>query len=399
MRLFDYLLPRPKLSRFATRLLAALPADQRAEWVFDSDRGLLKHPDGSQVSLQNMFTEYRASTVFGRGALVRKYAELAQAQSAVIPALWPAAMNNIIPVVRSEFLECTVEIQSRAEGVTRDPVVLPLAGDLRVRLVYDFGNYFTFIRSEHLTTWGKSPARVLEQALANLGRLETPSWTDDGRGVLRLNSPMSYAESMMQLRGVIALLPFADHALVMPCSRGILLAADGRSDAAILTMLNEATRCLQHEPWPMSGCMLRRHGDGWEQVAPPRSAQRLSHSLGQQHLADVYAAQKEALEALHEQAPQELFVATFALHDSDGDWQSYCVWSEDVPTLLPVTDWVAMVPEAEHAAILRVDWSDLVNICGARLRATDEHPARFLVTSFPDPGEWQALSAHSRPRN
>lgn len=399
MRLLAYLLPRPKLSRFATRVLSALPVDQRADWTFDPNRGSLKHPDGSELNLHNMFTEYRASTIFRRGALVRKYADLAQAQSAEIPAFWPAAMNNIIPVVRSEFLECTFEIQSRAEGVTRDPVVLPLAGDLRVRPVYDFGNYFTFIRGEHLTTWGKSPAQVLEQALANLGRLETPIWTDKGHGVFRLISPMSYAESMMQLKNVLAALPSADHAVVMPCNRGILLAADCRSDVAISSMLTEAERCLQHEPWPMSGCMFRRQGDGWQQFAPPQSAERLTHSLGQQHLAEVYAAQKEALEALHERALQDLFVATFTLHGSDGDWQSYCTWSEGVPTLLPVTDWVAMVPEAEDAVFLRVDWSDVVKICGARLQATQEHPARFLVTSFPDPGEWNALSELSRPRH
>lgn len=87
-----------------------------------------------------------------------------------------------------------------------------------------------------------------------------------------------------------------------------------------------------------------------------------------------------------------MYVAEFAVFGSDGLWESYCVWTEDVETLLPATDWVAVNPDREGHGSVRVSWHDLVGICGARLAPTPEHPARYLVESFPDLEEWSALT-------
>lgn len=392
MSLLELLGFPPTLPGFAARLLRALASDQARDWSCDLERGLLTHPSGMEVSLSNMFVEYRASSFFSRSALIDKYAALALAQSQEIPALWITAAKNVIPVVRSEFVETTVEIKTRANGAEMDSVVLPLAGDLRVRLVYDFGQFMSYVKGEQLRTWGQSDEDVLQHALSNLGRLKTPEWVDSGRGFHQLASEESYAESMALLDSVVAKLPFATDALLMPCNRGVLLAADGRSEDAVSTMIAEAIRCSQEEPWPMSSTILCKHRNGqWTEFDPPASAADLAHKLFLQHRADFYAAQKDELDAFHERSGRDVFVANCSLIGTEQAWESYCVWSEGVESLLPVTDWVALVQADEEDKVLRVSWPDLVEVCRGRLQPTCESPPRFLVNSFPDSDEWGLL--------
>jgi hypothetical protein len=400
MRLLEYLGMAPTLPGFAARLIRALPEDERAMWSFDADTSALKRREGDmEINLQNMFLEYRSGGVFNRGDLVRKYADIATAQAREVPALWVAAMRNVFPVVRSEFAEVTLELKRRESGEAFEPLVLPLAGDLRVRLVYDFGNYVTYLSPEQLRTWGKAPADVLEHALANLGRLQRPTWIDSGRGFRQLHSSVSYGESMFLLESVVSALPFAADAVLMPCNRGILLAADGKSRAGVEAMLDEALRCLQQEPWPISSVMLSRGASGWELRDPPGGLEQKAHDVDVVNRAQNYAAQKDALDALHERTGRDVYVAGFRIVRREGGALSFCSWTRGVEALLPVADSVVLMRDLEGKDSLMVPWKDVAEICGARLRATIERPARFLVTSFPEEDEWRALSARAPSRD
>jgi len=398
MSLLEYFGVKPTPESFARRLLRALPRDD-GQWDFDPERHLLRHPGGMEISLQNMFLEYRGAPVSQRGALIRKYADLAVVQSREIPGLWAAASRNVYPVLRSQFVDTIIEIRSRAGEAKFDPVALPLAADLRIRLVYDFGNFVSYVREEQLKTWARSAEEVLPHALANLGRLQTPEWIDSERGFLRLSSPDSYGESMLQLDSVLAALPFAAHAALMPCNRGILLAADGRSEAALEAMLDEALRCTMHEPWPMSGAVLRRGAQGgWESLPVPDALEPRARSLARMHASENYSVQKDELDAFHQACGRDVFVASYGLLGTATDLRSYCTWAEGVVSLLPETDWVAVIrtnEKGEPGEHLRVDWADLFDVVGARLASTTEAPPRFLVDSFPSEDEWRALAARS----
>jgi hypothetical protein len=393
MSFLEYLGVAPTLPGFAARLIRALPEDERELWRFDADRNSLKRRDGDmEINLQNMFLEYRSGGVFSRRDLVRKYVDLAVTRSREVPALWIAAMKNVIPVARSEFAEVTLEIKRRAKGEHHESLALPLAGDLRIRLVYDFGNFVTYIQPEQLQTWGKTPSEVLEQALANLGRLERPTWIDSGRGFQQLSSPESYGESMFQLPSVVAALPFAADAVLMPCNRGILLAADGKSETAMRAMLEEALRCLHQEPWPMSAARLAWNGEAWHSIAAPESLSAQAHDTEVLNSAQNYEAQREALDELHASTGRDVYTAAFGIIKRNEHLESYCTWTKGVETMLPVTDCVAFVRELEGEDFLMVPWHDALEICASHLQATAEQPTRWLVASFPDDAEWRALS-------
>jgi hypothetical protein len=392
MGVLEFLGFKPTKKSFVARLLRALPDDD-GEWVVDMEGHSLRHPGGLEVNFQNLFLEYSRSPALSRASLIEKYASLALAQTREVPDLWIEAAPNLIPTVRSEFVESSIEIRQRGGKPGYDPIVYPFAGDLRVRLMYDFGPSLTYVRGEKLKTWGQPADAVLERAKANLGRIEPPEWFDLGRGVFQLHSNVSYEESYLLLDSVVRMLPFAASAVFMPCNRGILLAADGGSADAVEAMLLKAEEMMLEAPWPMSSTICRRGEHGWEAVEAPKACANLAHGLAIRHQAENYALQKEALDAWHQERNEDLYVAEFTVSKAAEQWQSYCVWGQGYRVLLPVTDWVALVPEADDKEHIRVTWRDLEEISGARLQSTNESPPRFLVESFPDGAEWERLSA------
>ena len=392
MQLLDRLGLSVSLPDLARRVLAALPNEDRAGWRFDAAECTLTNGTGSNVNLVNMFTEYRNAARGQRGDLVRKYAQIVTAGSREIPALWPAAVRQVYPVLRSAFVDTWPEIASRGSGEPYSRLAIPFAGDLEVRLMYDFGSFMTYVKPEHLATWGQGQEDVLAHAMANLGRLEAASWRADPRGFHEIESPESLGESMLLLNSVVSALPYASDAVFMPCNRGRLLACDGRNEAGWAAMLTEATRCARVEPWPMSGLAFRLGAGGWELAAPPASAAIQASNLWRVHQADIYATQAEALGKHYESQQIDIFVAAYSLMDfRDKPSQSYCVWSMDVDSLLPVADSVVLVSSDEDDHFLRVAWQDVMAICGPHLVETAESPARFRVTTFPSDGEMAAL--------
>ena len=145
----------------------------------------------------------------------------------------------------------------------------------------------------------------------------------------------------------------------------------------------------------MSSTLCKRGPNGWQQAEPPASVAVLAHSLSVQHRAEFYAAQREELDAMHEGSGRDLFVADCSLIGNDDQWESYCVWTQGVESLLPVTDSIALMPEGDDAEFIRVPWHKVLEACGSRMQATAESPPRFLVNSFPGPDEWSVLSAQA----
>jgi hypothetical protein len=394
MSILEFLGVKPTLPKFASRLANAFPPEDKAQWRFDAAKGALLHAGGSELSLQNMFLEYASNPSSARSGLIRKYAALAYAHTREIPDLWIQAACDIIPTIRSRFVESTVAARCRAEGTSLDALEFPFAGDLRIRLMYDFGDYMGYVKAAKLQTWGQPRHAVLERATANLGQMQTPTWNEVTPGVFKLSSPGSFEESLIQLDSVVRMLPFAADAALMPCNRGILLAADSRSVDAVESMLLEAEKALD-SPWPMSSTMCRRTSDGWTEFQAPERCANLAHGLAVRHLAEFYSAQKAVLDEVNETRGRDLYVAEYSVVRIDDIWQSYCVWSEGVPSLLPVPDWVAILPEGDDSEHIRVPWKDVVEICGARMAATEDELPRFEVHSFPDAAEWAALQARS----
>jgi hypothetical protein len=115
-------------------------------------------------------------------------------------------------------------------------------------------------------------------------------------------------------------------------------------------------------------------------------------------IESVYAAQKTALEAHCEAIEDPVFVATYGFLGQKNDpsqLQSWCSWTEGVPTLLPTTDLIAFVWDLSgNRRTALVSWANAVSIVGHYLKPTDEDPPRTRVDEFPNIVELVELQKH-----
>lgn len=96
----------------------------------------------------------------------------------------------------------------------------------------------------------------------------------------------------------------------------------------------------------------------------------------------------------------DVFVASYQVLSSNQTEReaSYAVWTENVDTLLPETDLVALVSTAEledsnSGPPKLVAWRDLQADTGAFERLPDRFPARYKPINFPDQAAREAWPA------
>ena len=141
----------------------------------------------------------------------------------------------------------------------------------------------------------------------------------------------------------------------------------------------------------MTATLCTRVEGQWQEFRTSGDTARLAHNLFVIDRAAFYADQKEALDNLHEKTGRDVFTATFSVHAHKEIYESNCVWTQDAASLLPVTDLVALAPADKAVKFKLVRWQNVLDVCGYRMQPTSESPPRFLVESFPNTSEWDAL--------
>lgn len=389
--------------RFARHLITRLSAAGMPDWRLDEAEDQLVHPSSVQFNLANIRKEYFNAGFTQRRQLLQKYIAIAQHTKAQPQKLWALAAPRIYPAVRSAYLAALFELEIRSTGSKpRAQLSWPPTGDLCVQLVYDFGEHLSYLHREHADTWGQSDEQLRKTALANLAGLPRAGWVQLTDGVYQLVSEASYEESLMLLPRTFASLPFADPVCIAS-NRGVLLAADATSTAALRALVAAAEKARDTQPWPLSFMPCRRRGEEWQTLDEADSAldPPLREALGNLHrqaIIGCYTAQKPLLETLHGQTGEDVFVASVQLlqsREQPGQYRSWSVWTRDVPTLLPQTDLVALNRDSDGTAsdMLLVSWQQLAPTLHKHGTITSLLPPRVRVASFPDETEWQALQA------
>jgi hypothetical protein len=144
------------------------------------------------------------------------------------------------------------------------------------------------------------------------------------------------------------------------------------------------------QPRFLTGLAFRLVDDFLEPFLPEEDSPQFQplQLLRVQSLGRDYGEQQELLAALHEKTGEDLFVASYsALQNKEtGRLHTYCVWSEDVDSLLPETDRIFFVKagdggKAEMAC--GADWDKARAVVGYLMEAQDTYPERYLVREFP----------------
>ena len=149
------------------------------------------------------------------------------------------------------------------------------------------------------------------------------------------------------------------------------------------TMVDLATKQAS-EPHSLSGTpLILEDGESVDWMPPPTyPAYAKFRDLELGFLFQIYSDQKQLLGAAHERARIDIFVANYsAVTRQDGSPVSYCVWSEGVDSLLPVTQKVAFMRD-ESGPVALGEWDKVFDIVGHLMEFADEHPAVIAFESF-----------------
>ncbi len=402
MGILEWFGAKPTMDDFARRLLARLEREQPGQWQWQRTDALLVHREGSQTSLGNIYLEYSQAARSMRGALLEKFLSTALSVGRTPHKLWALAAKDVYVVLRSRY---DLDIAGlMMEGASAGPPAVvrrPWLADLELRLVYDFGQSVGTVQVDFIQTWGQSMDALFERGLQNLAALQAPVWEAMEEGLYSLSSEVSYTESFALVPKVVERLPFSTHAVLAPCNRGVLLAADGRSDAAVGRLLDLAVLALQEQPWPLTHTILERDGASWKPLQRGGATGRKLRDFVRMSEHAVYGDQKTALDRLHERSGVDVFVATASLmrRAEHLGYESWCTWTQTVDSLLPETDLVALLrdPEGPRESMLLVPWAAVSRACAPWMEATECSPLRWRVRGFPDDAAWSELERAAVP--
>jgi hypothetical protein len=329
--------------------------------------------------------------------LLEKYsAMIAPAKSAQVSSLWTVAQAKLYPLLRSRFERVTIDIQRRGKDPLPPRAAKPFLGKLDLVLGYDHGPTVTQVQTSAVDEWGVTLDAALDRARANLRALAPSLWVAVGPSLWSLESPAGYADSFLQFPTIFERLTARGAPLAMIPNRGVLLATGTDEPNGITALLNAAKKSMQESPWPLSADLYRIGPAGPELYAPDGPGAGLLATLQKIDLASVYKEQKEALDKYHASIQDDVFVATFALmgkkHRPE-EAQSWCTWTQGVPTLLPITDSIAFVWDLDKAKrqTALVPWQEAERLVGHYLKPTADDPPRFRVDVFPMEAELREL--------
>ena len=263
----------------------------------------------------------------------------------------------------------------------------PYLSHLDIVIGYDHGQTISQVKASTATEWGVTLDEIIDDSYANLRALPTPTWEPLGDALWKLESEGGYTESFLQLPKIFDQFPAQGTPLVMIPNRGVLLATGADEPDGLTALLKLARQSIEHAPWPLCGDLFRVAQSGVELYTPDGPTETLLAGIQKIDIASVYAAQKAALEAHCAAINDDVFVATYGLlgkKDAPDDLQSWCSWTEGVPTLLPTTDCIAFVWNLHSARkTALVPWADAERLVGHYFKPTAEDPPRTRVDVFP----------------
>jgi uncharacterized protein YtpQ (UPF0354 family) len=397
MGLLKKLFGPPSKDRFAKLVLAGIRrAGERREIVYDQGEFRLHTTErkGMILNLDNAYPEYCDAPKSARPEVLRKWVRLWFSERHEIPDEFEHVRMDLRPVVNSRSHYELFNLQFQLEGREVAPRPHFVLGEhFAVGLVYDLPETMQHVTQDNLDGWGVTYYEGLEAARENLAQLDFACiGPGEGEGLWLSMAKDSYDAARILLVDILRNFRVRGDVVAMIPNRETLLVA-GTEDAdalkAMLTLAEEGIR----QPRRISAIALRLEGDDWTPWLPP--AEHPLHlgfrNLRTQTLGQDYAEQKQLLDKLHEKTGEDIFVASYSgiERKETGEVTTYCVWTEDVLTLLPPADLVAFVRRDQSSFM--VPWDRAVEVVGDLLEPLDMYPERYRVDGFPTEEQLKAM--------
>lgn len=394
MGLFDFFRSKPGKEHYAKQVIkAAADAGHPAALRYEAEEFRLVS-SGERTLVINLENGYRAYCKAPRTQRARVVTAFIQSMTAPeLPASFAAARASLRPLIRSRAtLEYLRLMPGTLPGPNTKPYIdasAPFSADAVMMLACDSERSIQTLSGATLEEWGVSFEQAWTVAVDNLRDMTVSSFEQVQPGIYLGGWNDSYETSRLLFSDLFYRLPLGGEPVVMAPSRNKLLAASANNRDALIGMLALARTLAEQEGRQVSALMYCfKEGKPVEYLPDDANVADLADGLKKLFLADDYQSQKDQLDKANEASRQDVFVATYILTQSKetGRLRSYGVWSDQVDTLLPEVDLVALRSVHEESGepeVRVVEWSELRQHVKELQHSEQGYPARYRLQHFP----------------
>lgn len=299
------------------------------------------------------------------------------------------AQALLLPLVRNL---CDMALASRDIDEALRPASAPLGGPLSIHLAIDRPHSISIVQEKQLERWGRSFEGLMQKAIENLESRSPCRFerTDGGFFVSRFED--FYDASRLLVPRLFEQLELAGDPVAVAISRSCLVVTGSEETDHLIAMAQFVDQAMQDETRPISYAPLVWRDGAWSPFEPqsPALAEVRTPTV-KQRLWD-YSKQADALN--EERSSREVFIAKADARFEGDELQTWCTWTEGVPTLLPRTDYIGITDLKLH--IFR-RWEDVEAVCGPFEVEAGHWPIRYFVDRWPAAASLARLKAEFRP--
>jgi hypothetical protein len=400
MGLFDRVFGRKTDPRqaFADRIIAGLRSGGMAGPItYDAEKfQLILDPGGQKQTayLSNHFARYETTPEPERPAVLAHITRFILSAAANERESFEACRPQLLPSIRTRAEIEISRLELRRDYPTEvDMPFADLAGGLAVTLSIDKPDAIVRVMSDMLEGWSVSFDEALAIACDNLRARSHDLFERVGPDLYASPWRDSYDSARLLLPELFEQLSVRGRLLAMPAARERLLLTGSDTPQGLAAMA-EMARNLANGMRPISAEILQWTGKSWASYAldPARPDHRdlIARQIEEAH--QRYAQQKALLDAGHQQAGTDIFVASYQVMRLEGGrLKSYAVWGQGLDTLMPRVEQLMLMP-AVGTRVIVAPWDVAWSLVGKYLSVTDFHPVRFRAREFPSETELAALA-------
>jgi len=306
---------------------------------------------------------------------------------------------RLLPGVRTGTLLANAPLLAAAQsGQFNASVEIPrqnLGGDLHWVLIEDSPHTMSVVNNRIVEQSGRTFDELFSIARENLAATPIQEWGVLDQRVFMPVETDDYLGARIFLPGGLDELPFTEDRVVFLPNRETALITSA-SDPEGIAMAANAAQQLSQSANPVSLRPLVGSDAGWRplEVHTDHPAYATLEAL---RLIDELQCNESQKELLQHIVGEELFVSSYIVVEIEGRAMSLGTWSKGVPSLLPVTDSVALVDPGGTDDPVIVAWDTLHRTCGQLLEKTNHWPARWRVSASPDAEAMTQLRAAQLP--
>jgi len=272
------------------------------------------------------------------------------------------------------------------------------ANELQLELVSDRQESLATVDQATLDEAGITKDEAFELARSALARAtDLTQWQQLDDHIWRSSYDDDYDFARIVAAGDSLRLPSDFDAFFYAPSHSVVLMSDSQNQDVIQKMLDIGERESQdHRPLSQNLWHFNT-GTQWTKWLPEPNGS-LAHIQAYKELIKSYSEQKNLLDDLLKKNGEDSFVASYQVYEKDGHYRSMCVYTLNVPSYLPRTEWVTIFDAdlGDQGSIVgEMSWQDFVNAIGKEVmpEISDEKLERYKLLSALSTEQEAALRA------